>query len=316
MTALHSFGIDVSKHHLDLASETRTFKRYENTPSGIRELANRLLHEQPDRITVESTGIYSLPLCEACAEHGLPIVLAQPRRVRDFARSQGQLAKNDAIDARIIAQFGRATPNLRPFVGPSPEQKSLRAMIGRRDQLIEDRVREEGRLEACLDQFVRKELRATIARLKRQIATWDKRIDQAIQEDAHLQAKQNALISVTGVAAVTSSVLLAYLPELGSLNRQEIAAIAGIAPYDHESGNMKGRRAIYGGRQRVRKALYMAAKTAALPKNNSPLAHVFKRLIANGKPYKVAIIALARKLLIHLNSLLKELNTQQAAVHT
>lgn len=314
MTSLVSLGIDVSKQHLDWASESRNYKRYDNSPAGIRALVERITALQPFRITVESTGIYSLAICEACAEAGLPIFLAHPGRVRKYADSQGFLAKSDAIDARVIAEFGRTSKKIRPFIGPSAEQKRLRAMVTRRDQLTEDRVREEGRLEACCDSVVAQELRRSIKRLNKNIAVWEQRIDAAIKENDALAAKQAALQSVTGVAAVTSSVLLVHVPELGQLNRQELAAIAGVAPYNRDSGNHQGKRAIYGGRERVRKALFMAARTAVQPKNKSPLCEVYKRLIAKGKPFKVAIIAVARRLLAHLNSLIKDLIQKQAIV--
>jgi transposase len=175
-----SLGIDVSKHHLDFASETKTYKRYDNTSAGIRALVERIIAMQPYRITVESTGIYSLALCEACAAVGLPIFLANPGRVRQYAKSQGYLAKTDVLDARVIAEFGRTNKKLQPFVGPTAEQKQLRTMISRRDQLIEDRLREEGRLEACRDTLVRKELLAAIRRIRRNIEIWEKRIAAAI----------------------------------------------------------------------------------------------------------------------------------------
>jgi transposase len=315
MTSVLSLGIDVSKHHLDLASETRTFKRYPNTAVGIRALVERLAGMGPFRITVESTGIYSLPICEACAEAGLPIFLAHPGRVRKYAHSQGYLAKTDAIDARVIAEFGRDNKRIRPFVGPSAAQKRLRSMVNRRDQLVEDRVREEGRLEACREGLIRKELQQAISRLNKNIARWDQKIAEAMRENEDMAAKYDVLCSTTGVASVTASVLLAHLPELGSVNRQVVAALAGIAPYNRDSGKQQGRRTIYGGRQRVRQALYMAAQTAVMAKNKSPFVQVFQQLKAQGKPYKVAIIAVARKLLAYHNTRMKQLNeVRQLAV--
>lgn len=307
MTSLTYFGIDVSKAHLDVADQSRFLKRYSNDRSGIAQIVRRFARRSSSaRVIVESTGIYSLAICEALADAGISVFLVQPGRVRHFALSQGWLAKNDRIDARAIASFGASSSELIVFVPPCEILREIRALVDRRDQLVDDRKREKCRLEATRLPKVRQHIQNQIAHLSGLIGEIEHEIDMAFQKDVHLQKRRDVLQSVSGVAAVTSSVLVAQLPELGHVSRQAIAALAGLAPYVSQSGDSDGKREIYGGRARVRSALYMAVVAAVSPQNKGFLVPHYEKLLARGKLKKVAQIACARKLLIHLNSLMRE----------
>lgn len=228
----------------------------------------------------------------------------QPSCIRHYALSIKQRAKTDKIDARIIARFGEATnPDITPKT--TENVRKMRTLTDRRQQVIEDRVREENRLLSCVDQEVRREIEVSIAQLEAKEKELDDRVAQ-LEQQPEFSQKAIAMEQQKGVGDHTARVLLAQLPELGRVTRQEIASLAGIAPGARESGNWRGKRSIYGGRARVRMALYMAARTAA---KWCPVISVFyNRLRANGKSFKVAIIACARKILIRLNTIIKNLD--------
>lgn len=308
MTTALYFGIDVAKATLEVGSTQKRLFQVPNTAAGHRTLIERLQGVSVAGIVIESTGIYGQQCIQALLEAGLPVALVQPGRVRHFARSAGFLAKTDAIDAVVIARFGDAVkPRLHQ--APTPAQAQLRAWSDRRSQLVEDRVREQNRLEACCDPVVAKDLRASIRRLEAATKALDRRIAQAISTDTTLRAKSDVVRKEAGVGPQTAAVLLGQLPELGVVNRQQIAALAGLAPYDHSSGQWHGRRAIYGGRASVRRALYMAALTAVRWDGN--LKAMYERLVGRGKDKKLALIACARKLLVRLNSLVAQAFAQR-----
>jgi transposase len=303
-------GIDAAKAEVEVAIGQRLVGRYENTHSGMKRLQKSLPEPaEVALVVIESTGCYSQLAARMLTTAGYRVAVVQPGRIRHYARSQGQLAKTDRIDARIIAQFGEHTPDLHVYQEPSATRQRLRALVDRRDQIVEDRVREDNRLEACQDEVVCEQLRASIARLRKQADALEEDIAKVIASDADLEGLRITLESLKGIGSITAAILLAHLPELGHINRQEIAALAGVAPYNNDSGNHHGTRTIYGGRQRVRMALYMAAVCAARFDEN--LCAFYDRLRERGKPAKVAIVAVIRKMLIRLNSLATEHHRRQ-----
>jgi transposase len=301
MTTAIYIGIDVAKATLEVGSTRKRLFQVANSTDGHRTLIERLRGLSIAGITIESTGIYGRQCLRALVEAGLPVALVQPGRVRHFARGLGLLAKTDEIDAVVIARFGEAVKPRR-YQSPTVAQDQLRAWSDRRSQLVEDRVREENRLEACTDPVVAKALKASIRRLAAAEIAMDRRIAHAIAADDALRAKNAVVRNEAGIGPQTAAVLLSQLPELGLVNRQQISALAGLAPYDQSSGQWQGRRAIYGGRASVRCALYMAALTAV--RWNDHIKAIYLRLVERGKDKKLALIACARKLLVRLNSLM------------
>jgi transposase len=296
-------GIDVSKKTLHLATSERFIDVFDNTVDGVQALIERLRKISPDLIVLEASGGYERLACDAFQDANLPVSVVQPSCVRHFAKSIKVLAKTDEIDAKVIARFGEAT---KPAITPkTPENiRKIRALSDRRRQVVEDRVRECNRLETCSDAEITEQLQESIARLKQMEEKLNQQIDTLRRSDRVLKAKSEVMMAQKGIGERTTTILLAQFPELGSMTRHQVAALAGLAPHAQESGNWKGKRRIYGGRAEVRKAMYMAAKSAA---RWCPVISVFyQRLRQSGKPYNVALIACARKMLIRLNTLLKD----------
>lgn len=303
-TQISYLGIDVSKSKLHLATATRFLGEFDNTVDGHQKLVARIQKLEPMGVVLESSGGYERLVCEAMHGADLAVIVAQPSCVKSFAKSIKVLAKTDKIDAQVIARFGDAT---RPDPTPKAPKNigKFRSLCDRRIQIVEDRVRESNRLETCADTDMRRHIEAQIEHLQRLEKELDQQIAASAEADAHFQRKSQAMQSVVGVGAKTTFTLLAHFPELGSLDRQQVASLAGLAPHPRESGTWKGKRRICGGRGAVRKAMYMAAKTAA---QHCPVIREFyQRLREKGKAYNVAIIACARKMLIHLNTLLKQI---------
>ena len=295
-------GIDVSKAHLDVAVRpTGDEWRSPNTDAGVRRAAARLKDLRPALVVLEATGGLEVPLAGALAALGLPVVVMNPRQVRDFARSVGRLAKTDALDARVLAHFAEA---VRPEPRPLPDEQSqeLSSLISRRRQVSEMLTAEKNRLRTARGP-VRRRLQAHIRWLERELSEIDGDLDGSIRESPLWQAKDDILKSVPGVGPVVSVTLLSELPELGRLNRKEIAALVGVAPLNRDSGTLAGRRTVWGGRARVRAALYMAALVAT--RYNPVVREFYRRLCAAGKAKKVALTACMRKLLLILNSMIK-----------
>jgi len=293
-------GIDVAQATLDVAllPSGETWQVANDEP-GIRALLARLQPHAPALIVLEATGGYERAAVAALATAGLPVVVANPRQVRDFARATGQLAKTDALDAGILAHFA---DRVRPVVRPLPERatQELAALLARRRQLIEMLGAERQRLGLAAAS-VRRSLTQHIAWLERQLGRVDGDLDALIQTSPLWRAKDDLLQSVPGVGPVTSRTLLAALPELGTLSHKQIAALVGVAPLARDSGTLRGKRSVWGGRAPVRTALYMAALVAA--RWNPVLKAFYTRLRAAGKPAKVALTACARKLLTILNAM-------------
>jgi transposase len=295
-------GIDVSKARLDVAVHpSGESESVANDKSGIKALVKRLGKIQPALVVLEATGGLEREVMQtlACAE--LPVVVVNPRQVRDFAKATGQLAKTDSIDALVLARFGQA---VRPAVRPLPDEVTLelRALTARRRQITEMIVAEKNRLGRA-SKAVKKRIDAHIRWLEEELQRADKDLDRSIRQSPIWRENEDLLRSVPSIGPVTSRTLLAELPELGRLNGKQISALVGIAPLNRDSGTLKGRRAIWGGRASVRSALYMAALVAT--RRNSVIQVFYKRLRAAGKKPKVALVACMRKLLTILNSMIK-----------
>ena len=290
-------GIDVSKAHLDVACDgKRTIARHINDAQGCAALAHEL--RDAGLVVVEATGGYELEIVLAMQSAGVPVAVVNPRRVRDFARASGRLAKTDRIDAVVIAQFGRA---MRPAQTPHIEagRMALGDLVTRRRQVIEMVVAEENRLEHA-SPAIAALIKEHVAQLKDQLANIDTAIALAVRADDALSRRKAILESVPGVGEITAAVLIAELPELGAIDDKKIAALVGVAPVAHDSGTLRGQRHIAGGRGSVRCALYMATLSAV--RSNPSIKTFHRRLRDNGKHPKVALVAAMRKLVILLNT--------------
>lgn len=301
-------GIDVSEASLDVARlpDGKTW-RYANEEQSIAALAERLTEMAPALIVLEATGGVETELLVALATAGLPAVAINPRQGRDFARALGRLAKTDTIDALVLAEFAqRVRPEPRAL--PDTAAVALRDLITRRRQLVEMLTAEKNRLRRA-HPAVRPNIQAHIRYLTAEVADIDGGLKSAIQESAVWRQKDDLLQSVKGIGPAVSSSLLAGLPELGALNRKEIAALVGVAPMNRDSGKWRGHRSILGGRSHVRSALYMGVLAAA--RSNADIRPFYQRLVAAGKPKKVALTACMRKLLTILNAMLRDASTSQ-----
>jgi len=295
-------GIDVAKATLDLALEpSGEAWSVPNDAAGIDDLVNRLAPLGPTLIVLEATGGYEAAVTATLANAGLPVVVTNPRQVRDFAKACGRLAKTDALDARTLARFAaRVQPAPRPL--PTEAAQLLDALLTRRRQLIEMLTAETNRLGVARGP-VRRDITQHIRWLKRRLADADGELKAAIQASPVWRAKDDLLQSVPGVGRVLSLTLLAELPELGRLSRREIAALVGVAPLNRDSGRRRGPRVVWGGRAPVRAVLYMGALAAT--RANPVIRTFFARLRAAGKPTKVALTACMRKLLTILNAMVR-----------
>ena len=293
-------GIDVAKAQLEFAcrpsGETGTVR---NDDGGIRELVARCQALTPALIVLEATGGYEAAVVAALATAGLAVVVANPRQVRDFAKATGQLAKTDALDAQVLALFAeRVHP--APRLLPDAAIQALDALLTRRRQLVEMLTAERNRLLIARS-AVRRDLQQHIRFLERRLREADDDLHTAVKASPAWRVKDDLLQSVPGVGRVVSLTLLAELPELGRLSHKEIAALVGVAPLNRDSGTLRGKRLVYGGRAPVRAVLYMAALVAS--KCNPVIRAFYLRLRVAGKPAKVALTACMRKLLIILNAM-------------
>jgi transposase len=292
-------GIDVSKHFLDIFDNGRT-ERVANTEENAAALAGRW---HGSFVLFEATGRYDTRLRKALQAAGVSFARVNPARARDFARATGQLAKTDAIDARMLASMAQSLRVARERESAG-EREALARAHKRRDQLVHMRKQERTRFSECDDAGLRADINAHIQWISTQIKRWDREIRELVKQFAALSQAARQLRSIPGVGAVTITTLLALMPELGSLSSKAVSALAGLAPYNVDSGQFRGLRKIKGGRKRVRDALYMAAVTAA---RSDPRIRIFyQRLRSAGKSAKVALIAVARKLLVIANALLRD----------
>lgn len=296
-------GIDVSKAVLDAGFFPADAPRqYSNDEDGIARCIEDLAKLSPTLIVLEATGGLETPFAAAARAAGLQVAVVNPRQVRDFAKATGVLAKTDRLDAGILARFGAV---IRPQVRPAPdnETRELAERVARRRQLVAMRAQEKTRLAQAVGARQKDSLKEHIAWLDERIGQLDIELTAALRTSSSWKVKEDLLKSVPGVGRVTIVTLLSLLPELGQLGRREIAALVGLAPFNRDSGTMRGRRMIWGGRADVRSVLYMATLSAVRGEN--AIAAFHKRLVEKGKPAKVALVAAMRKLLTILNAMLK-----------
>ena len=296
-------GIDVSQDRLDLAVRpTGETRQVVHDPAGTGAMTEYLKKLGPQLVVVEATGGLETAVAAELAAEGLPVVVANPRKVRAFARATGQLAKTDALDARVLAQYGE-TLRPQPRALPDAATRELRALVVRRRQLVEMITAEGNRLRRATGR-VRPRVEEHIKWLKENLAELDRDLDDTIRSSPIWKDQNRLLRSVPGVGPVLSLTLLSGLPELGALNRGEVAALVGVAPFNQDSGSFRGKRRVWGGRGQVRAALYMAALVAT--RCNPALKEFYQRLCQAGKPKKVALTACMRKLLTILNAMVRD----------
>ena len=302
-TALTFVGIDVSKAALDVAVRPGdTAFRVANDPAGLAELVQRLRPMAPALIVLEATGGYEAAAVAALQVAGLPVVAINPRQARDFAKATGRLAKTDRIDAEALAHFAEAV-RPEPRAPATAERQALDAALSRRGQLVEMRVMESNRLVTCRDASVRAGIERHLAWLDAEVAVAERALAEAVRSSPAWRQRDELLRSIPGIGPVVSRTLLASLPELGTTGGGRLAALAGLAPYARDSGTLKGGRHIRGGRADVRRALYLAALSAA--RRDGPLKEFADRLRSRGKKAKVVLIAVARKLLTIANAVVR-----------
>jgi transposase len=297
-------GIDVSKGHLDVSvrPSSEVF-RVANSESGIAELVTKIAAMSPTLIVMEATGGYEAPAAAAIAVSGMALAVVNPRQVRDFAKATGKLAKTDALDAAVLAHFAEVVrPESRPLADEQTQE--LSSMIARRRQVVDMIVAETNRMHVTRSVSLRKGIYDHVKWLRHQLKEIDLDLDTKLRETPIWREKDELLQSVPGVGPVLSRTLLADLPELGRLDRGKIAALVGVAPLNRDSGNMRGKRGIWGGRASVRTVLYMAAVAAT--KHNPVIREVYLRLVGAGKEKKVALVACMRKLLVTLNAMMRD----------
>lgn len=300
-------GIDVSKKTLDVGARGAELKlaKIDNDEGGHAALVEALRKIDVALVVLEATGGYEVPVAAALAAENIPVAVVNPRQVRDFAKGVGKLAKNDRIDAGVLAHFGEVVrPTPQPL--PSAQQLELAALVTRRRQFIDMRSMEKNRrtLAQNSSSVVRDSIADHIEYLDQRVAEIDRDIDGLIKASTIWRANDDLLASVPGVGDVTTRTLAALLPELGTLNRRQVAALAGLAPFARDSGEAKGRRMIVGGRAPVRAVLYMA--TLAATTHNPTISRHYERLVSAGKKPKVALVACMRKLLTILNAMLRD----------
>jgi transposase len=301
------WGVDVALAKLDLGCYGRhEVRSFENSDAGIEQLVDVVRSGGAALVVVEATGGYETSVVVALAEAQVPVAVVNPRQVRAFALSTGELAKTDAIDARIIARFAH---DLRPEVRPLPaeNQRLFADLAARRRQLIAGRTAEQNRRRQATHPEIRGSIDAHLEFLEQQLAKLDEQLGQAIAANHEWRERDQLLQSVAGVAAATSRTLIADLPELGQLDHKQVAKLVGVAPLNRDSGKLRGRRVVSGGRGTVRAALYMAAFNSI--RWNWQIRAFYYRLRKAGKPFKVAITACMRKLLVILNALVRNNTT-------
>lgn len=296
-------GVDISKAQLDVAVlPTGEVFRVAYTPEGTINLAERLAELEPKLVVLEATGGLERSLTISMVEQGLPVVVVNARQARDYAKATGRLAKTDRIDAVVLAEFAqRVQPELRAL--PDAPTRALGDLVSRRRQVVEMITAERNRLQSCPDLAIRADIEAHLVYLTSSRDRLDQELVTAVEADPSWLAKSRLLRSVPGVGPVVAVSLLAELPELGHLSHKRLAALVGVAPINRDSGSMRGRRGAWGGRAGIRAALYMAALVAT--RRNPVIRAFYERLLARGKPKKLALIACMHKLLTILNAIVR-----------
>jgi len=297
-------GIDIAKNTIEISVRPSGEHWTATTePNELLQTVDRLTALEPTTIVMEATGGYEIRVASLLSTAGLPVAVVNPRQVRDFARATGVLAKTDAIDARVLALFAeKMEPECRPV--PSDDEQTLKELITRRRQLVDMRTAELNRRQQSISQQVYKSITTLIASIDHELDTIGREITTRIKANPGWRAKDKLLRSAPGIGDTTASLLIAALPELGSLNRRQIASLAGLAPMNRDSGTFRGRRMIIGGRAAIRAGLYMPMLSAI--RCNPQIKSFYDRLIADGKLKQVAITACMRKMLTMLNAILRE----------
>lgn len=295
-------GVDVSKAKLDVALEDE-FLVVSNTPQAIVDELIARIDCKSTMVVMEATGGYEEQLVTLLHEHNVALAVVNPRRVRDFAKAIGRDAKTDPIDAGVISFYGKVVQPA-PQLAKSEHQKKLNGLVERRRQLLNLIGQENNRLQQTSDQEIKEFIHKSLESLRKQLKTIDDRISDCVKQDKHNQRKIEIMNSVKGVGLVTISTFLAKLPELGQLNRAQIAKLVGVAPINNDTGQRSGKRQTFGGRSYVRRVLYMATLVAT--RFNPRIKSFYQRLLAKGKESKVALVAAMRKLLTTLNTLIKK----------
>lgn len=295
-------GIDVSKAFLDVhVRPARRSFRVTRDETGLAQLVAELTPLTPELVVMEATGKLEAPVAATLLHAQLQVAVVNPRQVRDFAKALGKLSKTDRLDAEVLAHFAEAVrPEVRPLV--DDQTRALRALVDRRTQLIEMHGAEKQRLAGC-EKVVRKQIQGHITWLEKRISQADDDIEKMMKQSQLFKEKEALYRTVPAVGPVTAAVLIAELPELGTLTNKEIAALVGVAPLARDSGTLKGKRTVWGGRAVVRKTLYMTALVAT--KYNPVIARFYARLVGAGKSKKLALVACMRKLLTILNAMAK-----------
>jgi len=311
MDAIVVVGIDVSKDRLDVHVAPAGGELQEtNDAAGIERLSQRLGKLSPQLVVLEATGGYETLAAATLAAAGVPVAVVNPAQVRSFARALGKRAKTDPIDAAVIARFAM-TAGIKPKPPGTEQSRLLADLVARRRQIVTMIKSEEARLERALDRQVKKSIKRLLAALKRELESLDADLDEQIRASPAWRIKEDLLSSVPGIGKAISRTLIAELPELGSLDRRQIAALAGLAPWTRQSGQWRGKSFVGGGRTSVRAALFMGAVVAA---QHNPILKAFRdKLVAQGKPKMVALIATARKLLTILNAIIRDNKPWQIA---
>lgn len=297
-------GIDVSQSELDIAAPaigwTTTIA---NSAKGYEKLLKRWVAETPALVVLEASGGYEEPILEALWDCGIPAAQVNPRKVRDFARARGQLAKTDRLDAALLADFGRVM-EVRPQSASAPTQRRLRRLARRRDAVVAQRVQEVNRLKQAQDALVEESIEYMLAVLQEECHRLERLMQEMVTSDPTLRQRAHLLQSMPGIGEHTAHMLLARLPELGTASRKQIAALVGVAPFTAESGRSRGPQRIWGGRRTVRSGLYMAAMVAR--QHNPTLRAFADRLERDGKASRQVIIAVMRKMLVILTGMLRD----------
>jgi transposase len=302
MSERKSIGIDVSKEHLDVASSTAEHWVHDNEEAGIEQLVARLCELAPQVIVLEASGGYEAAVVAALASAGLPVVVINPRHVRAFAKASGRLAKTDRIDALLLAEFGE---KMKPTVYPLKDEQTreLQALLARRRELLTMLIAERQRL-ALATVAVRRDIKQHIQWLVKRLKDSDRGLDEALRASAVWHEREELFSAISGVGKQTILSICALLPELGQLDRRKLAALVGVAPFNCDSGTLRGRRRCWGGRAALRNVLYMATLSAT--RSNRVIGAFYERLVDSGKPKKVALTACMRKLLTILNAIARD----------
>ncbi len=300
-------GIDVAKNHLDLHIRPDDLhQRVGNDAQGFREIRRLCKGRCMHRIVVESTGGYEAALVAELHAHGLPVAVVNPRQVRNYARATGRLAKTDQIDAAVLSEFARAVKT-RPTPVPDALTTKIKALVRRRRQLQQMHQAEANHTEHVVDPFIAKSIGRAQKVLTQEIEKVEQELQRVIRDSPLWQRKLELLTSAPGIATATGTAILAHLPELGTFDRHQVAAMVGVAPINRDSGTLRGKRMIGGGRVHVRRVLYMPTLVAI--RFNPQIRAFYEQLLAKGKPKMTAVIACMRKLIIALNALIRDNTT-------